>query len=102
MRGHARRAGLAHGPCARAGWMAGAVGLAGPRSRAGLAAVRLLSSFSFSILFFFFFVLNSNLVLKFEFQFGAPYSLEFLDMRPTTFFYMCILGIYLAILYNRN
>ena len=59
--------------CARAGWMAGAVGLAGPRSRAGLAAVRLLSSFSFSILFFFFFVLNSNLVLKFEFQFGAPY-----------------------------
>ena len=102
VRGHARHAGLARGPRARAGWMAGAVGLAGPRSRAGLAAVRLLSSFSFSILFFFFFVLNSNLVLKFEFQFGAPYSLEFLDMRPTTFFYMCILGIYLAILYNKN
>ena len=63
MRGHARRAGLARGPCVRAGWMAGAVGLAGPRSRAGLAAARLPSSFS-SFLFYF-----SSSLFEFKFDF---------------------------------
>jgi len=62
--------------CVRAGCKAGAVGLAGPHSRAGLAATRLPSSFSFSILFFFFFVLNSNFVLEFEFRSGGVFVVQ--------------------------
>ena len=80
-------------------------GLAGCCALAGRAG-RACYGPSF-LLFLFLFYFSSPLFefkfgLKFEFQIGAPYSLEFLDMRPTTFFYMCILGIYLAILYNKN
>ena len=82
--------------------MVGAVGLAGPRSQAGRGS---LQGLPLPFLFLFYFsspLFEFKFGLKFEFQIGAPYSLEFLDMRPTTFFYMCILGIYLAILYNKN
>jgi len=65
-------------------------------------AMGLLSFFSFFLFYFSSPLFEFKFGLKFEFQIGAPYSLEFLDMRPTTFFYMCILGIYLAILYNKN
>ena len=62
---------------ARAGWMAGAVGLARPRSRAGRGGLQGLP-----LLFLFLFYFSSPLFefkfgLKFEFQIGAPYSLEF-------------------------
>ena len=57
----------------------GAVGLAGPRSRAAWAT-RPSSSFSFFCFSFHLFCLNSNLVLEFEFQIGAPNLLELLSI----------------------
>ena len=65
-------------------------------------AMGLLSFYSFFLFYFSSPLFEFKFGWKFEFQIGAPYSLEFLDMRPSTPFYIYILGTLFSYLYNKN
>ena len=96
------RAGWLRGPCAiRPGLLVAARGPAKPGGRAGPAGgnrqarpigrLGCEASSSLSLLFLFYFsssLLEFKFDLEFEFISGVPYSLEFLDMRPPTLFYI--------------
>ena len=79
VRERGRRAGLARGlrTCAPVQGGRGWAGWAAKPSSLGCEAFFLVSFFCFS---FHLFCLNSNLVLKFEFQIGAPNLLELLSI----------------------
>ena len=82
MRRRGRRAGLAHGPCARwedgKGWQASWASWLARAEQAEAACEAYILSLLFLFCFsFLLFCLNSNLVLEFEFQIGAPNLLEF-------------------------